>query len=328
MTPKKTEKIQELLEEAYRRGKEAIPGGNVATYIPELGKADPQDLGISICTREFEHFNIGRTDKRFTIQSISKIVSLAIALDMFGPDKVFRLVDMEPSGEAFNSLIDLDTKSNKPMNPMINSGAITVASMLVGHISVEEETEIIRKICMDDEITVNNQIFESEMGHLSRNRAIAYLLESKGLISNVEETLEFYTKICSLEVTAKSLATMGMVFANDGKTLRNKDDRIFSKRTTEIVKTIMLTCGMYDRSGRFAVDVGIPTKSGVGGGLVSVADGLAGIGIYGPALDDKGNCIAGPPALKYLSQELQLHLFRKDSLLDRLIKLRLKGKLK
>ena len=111
MTPKMTEKIQELLEEAYRRGKEAIPGGNVATYIPELGKADPQDLGISICTREFEHFNIGRTDKRFTIQSISKIVSLAIALDMFGPDKVFRLVDMEPSGEAFNSLIDLDTKS-------------------------------------------------------------------------------------------------------------------------------------------------------------------------------------------------------------------------
>lgn len=328
MTTKKTEKINELLEEAYRRGKAKIPYGNVATYIPELGKANPEDLGISICTRDFEHFNIGDTDKRFTIQSISKIVSLAIALDMFGPDKVFRRVDMEPSGEAFNSLIDLDTKSNKPMNPMINSGAITVASMLIGHVTVEEETEIIRKICMDDEITINQEIFESEMNHISRNRAIAYLLESKGLISNVEETLKFYTSICSLQVTAGSLATMGMVFANDGKTSHKGDDRIFSNRTTEIVKTIMLTCGMYDRSGRFAVDVGIPTKSGVGGGLVSVADDLAGIGIYGPALDDKGNCIAGPPALKYLSTELQLHLFRRDSLLDKLIKLRLKGKLK
>lgn len=327
MTPRMEEKINELLEEAYKRGKEAVPSGHVATYIPELGKANPMDLGISICTREFDHFNIGATDKRFTIQSISKIISLAIALDMFGPDKVFERVDMEPSGEAFNSFVDLDTKSNKPMNPMINSGAITVASMLLGHVSLEEATDVIRKICMDDEIFMNRQIFESEMNHLSRNRSIAYLLESKGLITNVEETLELYTAICSLEVTAESLANMGMIFANDGKISKKSDDRIFSKRTTEIVKTIMLTCGMYDRSGRFAVNVGIPTKSGVGGGLISVADNLAGIGIYGPALDDKGNCIAGTPALEYLSRELQLHLFRKDSLLDRLITLKLKAKL-
>lgn len=328
MTPQMIEKIYELLYEAYKRGKAAIPEGNVATYIPELGKANPMDLGISICTREFEHFSVGVADKRFTIQSISKIISLAIALDMFGPDKVFERVDMEPSGEAFNSLIDLDTKSNKPMNPMINSGAITIASMLLGHVSFEEATDVIRKICMDPDITINQEIFESEMNHISRNRAIAYLLESKGLITNVEDTLELYTKICSLQVTAKSLATMGMIFANDGKISPNGEDRIFSKRSTEIVKTIMLTCGMYDRSGRFAVNVGVPTKSGVGGGLVSVADDHAGIGIYGPALDDKGNCIAGPPALEYLSKELQLHLFRKDSLLDRLLAKKVNGELK
>lgn len=316
-----TRQLCDIMEEAYRRGREMLPKGQVATYIPELGKADPSALGISLCARDGWHFNIGDTNRRFTIQSISKVISLALALEILGFDKVFEKVDMEPSGEAFNSLIDLDLTSNHPMNPMINSGAITVANMLLSEISFPEIQEVFRKVCEDPEIQVNESVFHSEMSHLSRNRAIAYLLQSKGILDDrVEETLELYTRLCSLTVTAESLSNMGLTIAMDGRV--GGKEPVFSRRTMEICKTIMLTCGMYDRSGRFAVQVGLPTKSGVGGGLVSVADNHLGIGIYGPALDDKGNCVAGGPILEYLSRELEIHLFQKDTCVDRMMEQR------
>lgn len=316
-----TKQLCDIMEEAYRRGKEVLPHGKVATYIPELGKADPGALGISLCARDGWHFNIGDTNRRFTIQSISKVISLALALELLGMDKVFERVDMEPSGEAFNSLIDLDLISNHPMNPMINSGAITVANMLLGKMSFEEIQDVFRKVCEDPEMESNEAVFRSEMQNLSRNRAIAYLLQSKGILDDrVEETLELYTRLCSLQVTAVSLASMGMTIAMDGKL--GNGESVFTGRTMEICKTIMLTCGMYDRSGRFAVKVGLPTKSGVGGGLVSVADNHVGIGIYGPALDDKGNCVAGGPILEYLSRELQIHLFQKNTCVDRMMEQR------
>ena len=154
---------------------------------------------------------------------------------------------------------------------MINSGAITVANMLLGKMSFEEIQDVFRKVCEDPEMESNEAVFRSEMQNLSRNRAIAYLLQSKGILDDrVEETLELYTRLCSLQVTAVSLASMGMTIAMDGKL--GNGESVFTGRTMEICKTIMLTCGMYDRSGRFAVKVGLPTKSGVGGGLVSVAD--------------------------------------------------------
>lgn len=316
-----TKQLCDIMEEAYRRGKAVLPQGKVATYIPELGKADPGALGISLCARDGWHFNIGDTNRRFTIQSISKVISLALALELLGMDKVFERVDMEPSGEAFNSLIDLDLISNHPMNPMINSGAITVANMLLGKMSFEEIQDVFRKVCEDPEMESNETVFRSEMQNLSRNRAIAYLLQSKGILDDrVEETLELYTRLCSLQVTAVSLASMGMTIAMDGKL--GNGESVFTCRTMEICKTIMLTCGMYDRSGRFAVKVGLPTKSGVGGGLVSVADNHVGIGIYGPALDDKGNCVAGGPILEYLSRELQIHLFQKNTCVDRMMEQR------
>ena len=216
---------------------------------------------------------------------------------------------MEPSGEAFNSLVELDLNSNKPFNPMINSGALTVSSLLLPEFSFEEMTEYARKVCLDSEIEMNEAVFQSEMSNVSRNRAIAYLLESKGIIENdVEKSLELYTKMCSLNVTAESLANFGMILAADGINPAT-GERLISAQAAEIAKTIMLTCGMYDGSGEFAVYVGIPTKSGVGGGLLSVADDKMGIGVYGPSLDEKGNCIAGRPVLEYLSKELGLHIF-------------------
>lgn len=309
------DKMFNLLETAYQRGKAAIPRGNVATYIPELGKADKNDLGISIWTVNGHKFNIGDTSKRFTIQSISKIISLIMALEQLGFDKVFSKVGMEPSGEAFNSLVELDLNSNKPFNPMINSGALTVSSLLLHEFTFEEMTDYARKVCLDPGIEINESVFNSEMGNCSRNRAIGYLLESKGIIeTDVEKSLELYTKMCSLNVTAESLASFGMILAADGINPVTRE-KVMSERAAKIAKTIMLTCGMYDGSGEFAVYVGIPTKSGVGGGLLSVAENKVGIGVYGPSLDEKGNCIAGRPVLEYLSGELGLHIFsRKKSL--------------
>jgi len=298
----------EIFEKAFEKGKEAIPLGNVATYIPELGKADKNSLGLSIYTDDGQHINIGDTQTRFTMQSISKIVSLAAALEVCGFDNVFEKVGMEPSGEAFNSLVELDLNSNRPFNPMINSGALTVASLLLPKMSFLDLADYTRLICLDEEITFNEAVYKSEMANVSRNRAIAYLLESKGIIENgVEESLSLYTKMCSLNVTAESLANFGMVLALEGKNPVS-GEQLMNPKVAQIVKTIMLTCGMYDGSGEFAVRVGIPTKSGVGGGLLSVVDKKMGIGIYGPSLDEKGNCIAGRPLLEYLSKELNLHI--------------------
>ena len=302
-----------ILDEAFEYAKDYIPNGEVATYIPELGKADPHNFGVSILSKSGNRYNKGNTDVRFTIQSISKIISLGIAIEKFGRDAVFSKVGMEPSGEAFNSLIDLDMNSNKPKNPMINSGAITITSMLLDHITFEEILDFIRKICMDPEIKLNEDVFRSEMSTISRNRSIAYLLESKGIIeTDVERTLELYTKLCSLDVTAENLATLGLVLAMDG-TNPITEEVFFKPSVSHVIKTIMLTCGMYDGSGEFAIFVGIPTKSGVAGGLVSSVDKLMGIGVYNPALDEKGNTIVGRPLLEYMSRKFDLHIFARHN---------------
>ncbi len=312
------ELIETALNQSFEIGKKSLKFGEVATYIPELAKADKYSLGISLYLKNGATFNVGDVDTRFTIQSISKIINLIVAINRFGEGRVFDKVGAEPSGEAFNSLIELDTRHNKPFNPMINSGAIAVASMLVKHVSFEDMTELVQKICHDDEIVLNEEVYNSEMANISRNRSIAYLLESKGIMqAGVEESLEFYTKMCSLNVTAKNLARMAAILALDGID-PDTGEELVATRPTEIVKTIMLTCGMYDGSGEFALNVGIPTKSGVGGGLLSVADNRMGIGVYGPSLDSKGNCMAARPVMEHLSRALKLHIFDQTSPIDEL----------
>lgn len=283
--------------------------GHVATYIPELGKADPSKLGMCIYTANGEKICVGDTTTRFSIQSISKIVSLAIALEIYGKDVVFENVGMEPTGDPFNSLMKLERADGTPYNPLINAGALVISSYMVQMYTFEELLEMTRKLCMDPDIVLDIKICHSEMSNLSRNRAIAYLLESKGVLNaNVERTLDYYVKMCSLSVTAESLANFGLILACDGVNPLT-GERMLKVETARIVKTIMLTCGMYDGSGEFAVRVGMPTKSGVGGGLLSVVDGELGIGIYGPALDEKGNSIAGIAMLEYISKEMDYHMF-------------------
>ena len=298
-----------IVEEAMQIARKEIPKGAVADYIPELGKANGDQLGICIYPLQGDKILLGDYNVRFTVQSISKIISLCVALELFGSEKLFEKVEAEPSGEAFNSLVELDLNSNKPYNPLINSGAIAVAGMLIEEVSFHDMLRFAKELCDDSEIALNKAVYESEMSTCSRNRAIAYLLESKNIIeSDVEDALRFYTKMCSLDVTAESLANFANRLANDGVgNITGK--RYLSSETVRIVKTLMLTCGMYDGSGTYAVEVGIPTKSGVGGGLLAVSDKRSGIGVFGPSLDPKGNSIAGCRLLKEIAGRLRLSLF-------------------
>ena len=210
----------------------------------------------------------------------------------------------------------LEAAGSSPSNPMINAGAIAVDSYLEPKIAFDRMLDFTRKLCMDPEIGLDEKVYHSEMSNISRNRAIAYLLENKGVIrSDVERTLDFYVRMCSLSVTAESLAGLGLLLAGGG-ICPATGERLLSPDTVRVVKTIMLTCGMYDGSGTFAVQVGIPSKSGVGGGILSVVDRRMGIGIFGPALDGKGNSVAGERVLRHLSQQLHLHIFDADSQTD------------
>ena len=303
------EQTQAIINEAMETARKKISHGHVATYIPELGKVDPDQLGICIYPLTGEKICVGDYDVRFTMQSISKVIMLIVALEVCGVKKVFEKVGAEPSGEAFNSLVELDLNDSRPYNPLINSGALAVCGLLLPEVSFQDMLRFTRAICSDPDIVLNEDVFDSEMKTCSRNRSIAYLLESKGIITtDVEDTLRFYTKMCSMNVTAEALANIGKKLANDG-VCELTGKRYMSSKTARIVKTLMLTCGMYDGSGTFAINVGIPTKSGVGGGLLSVSDKRAGIGVFGPSLDEKGNSIAGCKLLREISNELRLNLF-------------------
>lgn len=304
--------LQKAAEGAFSYGKQFLSQGNVANYIPELGKADRNALGLCIFTRDGQRVMCGDVDQRFTIQSICKVISLATALQCLGPDKVFSKVLMEPSGDAFNSIIKLDLASDRPYNPMINSGAIEVVSLLAPSFTFDQLLSYARMICMDDDIVLDEAVYRSEAETGDRNRAIGYLLASKGVMhGDVLKCLDLYFRLCSLSVNARSLAGLGLTLASGGVNPGN-GVRLLDERVVRTVKTLMFTCGMYDGSGEFAVRVGIPAKSGVGGGISGCVENRMGIGCYGPSLDAKGNSIGGTKMLEHLSRELHLHIF--DSL--------------
>lgn len=299
--------LQQTAKEAWEYGRGFLLQGKVADYIPQLGKANPSHFGLCIRTLDGTGLEFGDSDWRFTMQSISKVISLAIALQTLGSKKVFTNVMMEPSGDAFNSILKLDTASNRPFNPMINAGAIQIVSLLSTRFSFGEMLEFVRTLCGDEEITLEESVYHSEKSTGDRNRAIGYLLKGKGVLhGDVLKILDLYFKLCSISVNARSLANLGLLLANGGVTLTGT--RLLERNVVRTVSTLMLTCGMYDRSGEFAVRVGIPSKSGVGGGILSSVEGRMGIGIYGPALDEKGNSIGGGYTLEYLSRKLKLHI--------------------
>lgn len=305
--------MNRLLNSIVENNKKWTKEGKVASYIPELSKMDPNLLGLCISTLGGEEYFAGDSDVKFTIQSISKIITLMLAILDNGKDYVFSKVGMEPTDTSFNSIVNLEIKdAHKPINPMINAGAIATVSMIAGKDSKETFERILkftRKISNNPNITINNSVYESEKETGNRNRALAYFMKSTEVLDgNVEDILDVYFKQCSIEVTCKDLARIGAMLANDGVTPWS-GERVIPRDVARIVKTIMVTCGMYDASGKFAVQIGVPAKSGVGGGILVCVPRRMGIAVLGPALDEKGNSLAGIKVMEELSKQLDLSIF-------------------
>lgn len=304
--------MKRILETTIEECKSWTYKGEVASYIPELTKADPNALGIWVTTLGGEEYFAGDYETKFTIQSISKVIILMMAIVENGTAYVFNKVGMEPTESGFNSITNLEMHHQKqPLNPMINAGAIATASLISGENAEEKINKILkftRKITGNDSIDINYDVYESEKKTGDRNRALAYFMKSNGMMSgNIDEILDVYFKACSMEVTCKDIARIGAMLANDGVLITN--ERVISREVCRIVKTIMVTCGMYDASGKFAVHIGIPAKSGVGGGIMAAVPRRMGIGVIGPALDQQGNSIGGLKVLEKLSQEFDLSIF-------------------
>lgn len=301
--------IQTYLESLHAR-LAALDDGEVASYIPELTKADPGWFGICLVTMDGVAYSVGDCEQAFTIQSISKAFVYAAALADKGTDFVGRKVGVEPSGDAFNS-ISLNPQTGAPLNPMINAGAIATASLVDGD-TPEAQWRRIEAALGDfagHPVGVDESVYRSESETGFRNRAIAWMLKNFGIIDGEPmAALENYFRQCSVLVTCRDLAYMAATLANGGvHPLTGK--RALPAEHVEPVLSVMATCGMYDYAGSWLYEVGLPAKSGVGGGIIAVLPGRFGIGIFSPRLDAKGNSVRGIEVCRRLSRDFSLHAF-------------------
>nr|WP_246629019.1 glutaminase A [Mesobacillus maritimus] len=301
--------MKRLVSEAKKYTKH----GEVADYIPALKKANRDDLSVAIYHSDGNCYSAGDIDQKITLQSISKVLTLALALIDCGEECVFDKVGYEPTGDPFNSIIKLETsRSAKPLNPMINAGALAVTHLIKGNSVIERLERIIafiRDLAGHETITYSEEIAKSEFDTAFLNRSLCYYMKQDGIINeNVEELLELYTKQCAIEMDCLDLSRIGLVFAMDGlDPVREK--QIIPVEVARLCKTFMVTCGMYNASGEFAVRVGIPAKSGVSGGIMGSIRNRYGIGIFGPALDERGNSIGGIKLLEMMSKKYELSIF-------------------
>ncbi|QNO15616.1 glutaminase A [Alkalicella caledoniensis] len=304
--------LEKLLTNITEKNKEYCKEGKVASYIPALARQKFDMLGAVIVDLDNNIYSAGDVNEKFTLQSVSKIFTLMIAIMDNSVEEVFSKVGMEPTGDPFNSIVKLETMNpSKPLNPMINAGAIAISSMIKGKDNEERYNRVVDFIesVIGEPVTLNEAVYLSEKATGDRNRAAAYFMKDVGVIEeDVEEVLDLYFKHCSIEVDCIGLAKLGAILANQG-ICPTTGERVVPKEVTQLCKSFMITCGMYNSSGEFAIKVGIPAKSGVGGGIMAVVPNKYGIGVWGPALDAKGNSIAGIKVLEDLSKELDLSIF-------------------
>nr|WP_315463343.1 glutaminase A [uncultured Rhodoferax sp.] len=292
----------------------SVTEGALADYIPELAGVQPDQFGMALMTVGGRLYEIGDTQTEFTIQSVSKVFSYCMALEALGREQVMARVGVEPSGDAFNS-IEFDSVTRRPYNPMVTAGAITVAGMLrdaYGPDSVEKALATVLhrfSLAAGRELAVDEAVYRSEAATGHRNRAIAHLLCGSGVLQEpVETALDLYFRLCSIRVTARDLAMMGATLAHMGQNPVT-DIEVFDIAAVRETLSVMFSCGMYDYSGSWICDVGVPAKSGVGGGVVGVVNRQLGVGTFAPRLDAKGNSVQGVYALSTLANELGLHAF-------------------
>jgi len=285
--------------------------GKVASYIPELAKADPNWFAISVVTPDGRQFHVGNIEQKFTIQSISKVFVYGMALEALGRDKVLQKVGVEPTGDPFNSLIRLDEASKRPDNPMVNAGAIATTSLLPGTSASDRIERLLTMFqrYVGHEVYVDASVFVSEQETGHRNRAMAHLMVNFGMLEgDIDEALDLYFRQCSVLVTCQDLAVMAATLANRGHNPLTGEQAVHPDCIREIL-SVMYTCGMYNFAGEWAYRVGIPAKSGVSGGILAVVPNQAGIAVFSPLLDERGNSVRGLRVFEELAQTYGFHLF-------------------
>ena len=303
---------EEILEEALNLGRKYLHEGAVADYIPELAKVEANKVAISTI-EDGKLTSVGDSKIKFSIQSIVKVILYALAMKNYKVAELKKYVGVRPSAKPFNSVIELELSEKRiPVNPFINAGAIIIVAIL--HNVYREKTfDVILKKASEflgEEVDYSREIAESEKESSFTNRTLIYLMLANGILpsdTKVEEVLDTYFKACSILVNTENLAHMSYVISNDGIDLDGKE--IITVKEAKVLRSLMATCGTYDYSGDFAIRVGLPAKSGVGGGIVTASKNKNGLAVYAPRLDKHGNSYSGVRMLEFLSQKLDLSIY-------------------
>ncbi|AHJ74006.1 glutaminase B [Kosakonia sacchari] len=296
----------DVLEAVLTEVRPLLGRGKVADYIPALASVSGNKLGIAISTVQGEHFQAGDADERFSIQSISKVLSLVVAMNHYAEEEIWQRVGKDPSGQPFNSLLQLEIEQGKPRNPFINAGALVVCDMLQSRLSAPRQRmlEIVRKLCAAPDIAYDSLVARSEFEHSARNMAIAWLMKSFGNFHNdVATVLQNYFHYCALKMSCAELSRTFLFLADGGHSVQQATPVVTPMQARQI-NALMATSGMYQNAGEFAWRVGLPAKSGVGGGIVAIVPHEMAIAVWSPELDEAGNSLAGVAVLEALTRKL------------------------
>lgn len=301
---------QTTIEEVYRAIKMETNPGKVASYIPELASVDPENFGVFLTSIDHREFFYGDYNIKFSIQSIAKVLSLSLAYKMLG-GKIWERIGVEPSGTPFNSLVQLETDNGKPRNPFINAGALVICDILISHLKNPQDDFIafIRDISGNPNLKYSPTIAESEKSVGYRNIALGYFIKSFGNIKNdPRDVLDFYFNLCSIEMTCEELSKTFLFLANRGcKTTDNQ--QVLTLSQAKRINALMQSCGFYDESGEFTYKVGLPGKSGVGGGIIAIHPNKYSIAVWSPRLNAKGNSYRGMRFLEQFTSQTELSIF-------------------
>lgn len=302
--------FEEIVKYAYEKVKNLEDNGHLASYIPELANVDSESFGVHITTINQESYGIGNYNDKFSIQSIAKVLSLTLAYSIHD-EKIWERLGVEPSGTAFNSLVQLEADKGIPRNPFINAGAIVIADILLSSLENPKDDFLafVRSISNNSDINYSDKIAESEKAIGYRNTALCNFLKSfKNIQNKPSDVLDFYFDLCSLEMSCKELSELFMFLANKG--YRTFDSvQLVSKSQAKRINALMQTCGFYDESGEFAFKVGLPGKSGVGGGIIAIHPNKYVIAVWSPRLNEKGNSCKGMRFLEEFTTKSQLSIF-------------------
>lgn len=313
VAPRK-EQVQAVVREAYDKFRNDT-GGKNADYIPYLAQVDSKLFGVAIVTTDNQVITMGDIDYSFSIQSISKVYSLALAMEEFGPDTVFKKIGSEPTGRAFNSVFAVADMPTHTGNPFVNAGAISTVSLISAKSADEKWNRILDfySRAAGEKLKLIDEVYRSEAATNTGNKALSMLLAKYDRIyADPFESVDVYTKQCSVGVNVVQLARMGATLANNGRNPQTGEQVIKAEDVPHILSTMMMA-GLYDGSGSWAWHVGLPAKSGVGGGIVAVVPGKGAIAVFAPPLDEAGNSVKAQKVIEYMAKQLDLNLYSPGS---------------